>query len=100
MNAGKTNPGMPDIYWAKDDECGWIELKVVKQTFTGTATGIVWQDHQQVWMKEHNDIVNCCRTLIAYKDCFVLLTMDRFYESKDPLINYTSAVTLKGALLG
>jgi hypothetical protein len=99
IESPKTGLGIPDLYFAKGDNQGWLELKLVKQIFTGTTVGIVWQPKQQEWLKEHGDVSAPCYTLIAYKDCFVLLEADRIYREKEALVNYDSGKTLAEVLL-
>ena len=94
----KTGRGIPDIYWAKDGESGWLELKVVKQSFTG-INNVRWQEGQQVWQRDHNRQHDTCLTLIAYKDCFVMLHIDRIYAELEPFQVYETATTLKEILL-
>jgi hypothetical protein len=98
--SGKTNAGMPDLYWAGHSQCGWLELKLIKQKFMGTSKGIVWQLGQQVWQKYHNERCDNVRTLIAYTDCYIVLKCDRVYEDGEPLVTYDNYDTIAEAIFG
>jgi len=92
--------GIPDIWFTSRGEAGWIELKVARQPFEGTSSGILWKPAQTIWMWNAYIHGTSCYTLAAFHDCYVRLLMDRRYKYGEPLINYTQGETLEEVFYG
>jgi hypothetical protein len=96
IESGLTGRGIPDIFFASPSEHGWIELKVARTKWDGTAYNIKWRNGQQMWLTKVHRLGVPAYTFVAYNDCFALITMDHIYRRMDRIINYKRALDFKG----
>jgi len=100
IESGSTCVGIPDIYYTCPREQGWIELKLGRCAWTGTCKGIRWKPTQVQWALTAFRHKATCYTLVAFTDCYCLITMDRAYrpDSDDKLVHYKKGQTISEVL--
>ena len=84
IESGTTGRGIPDLYVvAPDGSAMWLELKRVHMKVFSkkpSCVNVTWRPGQQNWLRRVHRYGQIACTVIAFDDCFGVVTADKRYE--------------------